>query len=517
VSLDLRDVFKEGVALRIGTRAFDILELLIRHQGQLVSKEQILQRVWPDTVVEENNLQVHISALRKALGNDRDLIRTIPGRGYLLLGGEGVWPDAALHEASSKAQNTAQTPAQETAQGWPASSDGQRLPVGVDLVGRQALLADVETVLNDGHTLVTLIGPGGVGKTSLAVALGQQWLDSGAMPVSFVPLADLQQGDRLCEALSAALGVVRTAGTSLEAAICQHILRHPGLIILDNCEHLIDEVAGLVEALMRGAPCARLLATSREPLRIAGERSVQVPPLTAPVPDANREGVLQSASAQLFLRHWRALDCHVGRGADPELDDYSVELVGEVCRRLDGIPLALEMAAARASTLGLYQLVASLDDSVHLLTASLRTAPSRQQTLHASLAWSYRLLSRDERAVLKLLADLDGPFTLEQACHALQSATLARSCIMDCLVRLATQSLLMVSAHGPFRFYRMLTATRACLRVVQTREIADKSLRLDPRYRMPAATQAGVHALRAVPSSPDGYHPPSHTALALSR
>lgn len=509
VSLDLRDVFKDGVALRIGTRAFDILEMLIRRQGQLVSKEQILQHVWPDTIVEENNLQVHISALRKALGADRDLIRTIPGRGYLLLGGEGVWLDATLQDPLPKAR--------ETALGWGPSSARHRLPASVDLVGREALLDEVEAVLSDGHALVTLIGPGGVGKTSLAVVLGQQRIDREAMPVCFVPLAELQRGDRLCEVLAAALGVESVEGEPLAASLCQHIVRHPGLIILDNCEHLIDEVAGLVEAVLRGAPCARLLATSREPLRIAGERSVQVPPLTAPAPDASRENVLQSTSAQLFLRHWRALDCHMGGSGDTELDDYSVELVGEVCRRLDGMPLALEMAAARATALGLYQLVASLDDSVHLLTASLRTAPPRQQTLHASLAWSYRLLSRDERAVLRLLADLDGPFTLEQACHALQCATLARACIMDCMVRLATKSLLVVSAQGPFRFYCMLAATRACLRVVQTQEIAGETLRLDPRYRVPVAAQGDIQPLRAVPLGPDGYHPQAHRALALSR
>lgn len=509
VSLNHRDVFKDGVALRIGTRAFDILELLIRHKGQLVSKEQILQRVWPDTVVEENNLQVHISALRKALGSDRDLIRTIPGRGYLLLGGEGRFAEAMAHDIAPAESRAAQS--------WAASGSGHRLPVGVELVGRETLLDDVNAILNDHHALVTLIGPGGVGKTSLAVALGQQRLQRGSTPVYFVPLAQVQGAELLNEALADALGVDGSDSDVTTHCVIQHIADKPGLIILDNCEHLIDEVAGLVEALLLGVPTARLLATSREPLRIAGERSLQVPPLIAPQPDAGGEAVLQSSSAQLFLRHWRALDCHVAHGTDIELDDYSIELVGEVCRRLDGIPLALEMAAARATALGLYQLVASLDDSVHLLTASLRTAPPRQQTLHASLAWSYRLLSRDERAVLRLLADLDGKFTVEQACHTLQCATLARVCIMDCMVRLATKSLLMVSAQGPFRFYRMLAATRASLRAVQTQELAGETLKLDPRYSGPAPSFTHAQPLRAVPVGPDGYHPPPQRALALRR
>ena len=166
VSLELRDVFKDGVALRIGTRAFDILELLIRQQGQLVTKEHILQRVWPDTVVEENNLQVHISALRKALGSDRDLIRTIPGRGYLLLGSEVCAQGALLEETQT----------------LHSAVGVQRLPASVDLVGRETLLDEINAALSDPRAFITLTGPGGVGKTSLAVELGRQRLDAGSTP-----------------------------------------------------------------------------------------------------------------------------------------------------------------------------------------------------------------------------------------------------------------------------------------------------------------------------------------------
>jgi predicted ATPase/DNA-binding winged helix-turn-helix (wHTH) protein len=480
VSLELRDVFKDGVALRIGTRAFDILELLIRQQGQLVTKEQILQRVWPDTVVEENNLQVHISALRKALGSDRDLIRTIPGRGYLLLSSEVCAQGALLEETQT-----------------PHSAVGvQRLPAPVDLVGRETLLDEINAALIDPRAFITLTGPGGVGKTSLAVELGRQRLDAGSTPVWFVALAQLQSAESLPQALAAALRVDSGSADPLLPLIMQHLAQHPGLIILDNCEHLIDEVAGLVEVLSSGAFSVQILATSREPLRIAGERSLQVPPLTAPAPDATREAILHCHSAQVFLRHWRALDCQVASTADGELDDYSIELVGEVCRRLDGIPLALEMAAARACALGLYQLVG---------------------TLQSSLAWSYRLLSRDERTVLRQLADLEGRFTLEQACTALQCATLARSCIMDCMVRLATKSLLMVSAQGPFRFYRMLAATRTCLRIGQTQELAGDPFKPDPRSREIPPSMASLQASRATPIGPDGYHARHQRALAAGR
>lgn len=505
VSLELRDVFKDGVALRIGTRAFDILELLLRQQGQLVSKEHILQSVWPDTIVEENNLQVHISALRKALGSDRDLIRTIPGRGYLLLGGEGGCTEGALLEDADAVQSLR------------SAVGRQWLPAAVDLVGRKALLDEVNAALDESRAFITLIGPGGVGKTSLAVELGRGRLQAGSDAVWFLPLAQLQCAETLPQALAVALGVECPAGEPTLPLLIQHLAQVPGLLILDNCEHLIDQVAGLVEALLLGAPSVRILATSREPLRIAGERSLQVPPLTSPAPDATREAILHCDSALVFLRHWRALDCQAASISDAALDDYSVELVGEVCRRLDGMPLALEMAAARACALGLYQLVGSLDDSVHLLSASLRTAPPRQQTLQSSLAWSYRLLSRDERTVLRLLADLEGRFTLEQACNALQCATLARARIMDCMVRLATKSLLLVSARGPFRFYRMLEATRTGLRIGCTQELADETLKPDPGSRHVPLSLASLQSGRADPIGPDGYHARHQRALAVGR
>lgn len=500
ISREHRDVFKDGVARRIGTRAFDILDLLLRHQGQLVSKELILQSVWPDTVVEENNLQVHISALRKALGTDREQIRTVPGRGYVLLGGDGAQTD---------------TRASVVLQGV---SCHHPLPARVALLGRQALLDEVSNTLAEGCALVTLIGPGGVGKTALAAELGQTLLEAGTTPVYFVPLAQLQCAELLLEAFSSAVGVDCSGGDPDLQGLIRYLQQQPGLIILDNCEHLVESVASLLDVILRGAPAVRAIATSREPLRIAGERSLQVPPLDIPELNASPDTILRSASAQLFLRQWRALDSHLAADGNAELDDYSVELVGEICRRLDGMPLALEMAAARACALGLYQLVASLNGSLHLLSASLRTAPPRQQTLQASLAWSLRLLGREERTVLRRLAELDGRFTLERACDALQRTRLPRACVMDCIVRLATKSLLMVSAQGPFRFYRMLGTTRACLLTASAQDTVTPELSV-PRVQdcdAPSAL-ATLQSIRAVPAGPDGYHARHQRALAVAR
>ncbi|MFJ3485247.1 ATP-binding protein [Pseudomonas sp. NPDC090202] len=489
--------------MRVGTRAFDILELLIRCQGQLVSKEQILQRVWPDTVVEENNLQVHISALRKVLGPDRDLIRTIPGRGYLLVGGDGGFVDSAfsgqLHEHHGAVLD-----------------NHSRMPAAVELLGREGLLEELTAALGEEGALVTLLGPGGVGKTALAAEVARRGFEGKNQPVYFVPLAQLQCGELLLDTLGNALNLECAAADSLLQSVVQRLVQQPGLIVLDNCEHLIDRVAALVELLRRIVPTLRVIATSREPLRVAGERSVQVPPLEFANASAERAAILASTSAQLFLRHWRALDSHTAHGGDGALDDYSVELVGEVCRRLEGIPLGLEMAAARACALGLYQLLSSLDDSIHLLSASLRTAPPRHQTLQASVQWGYRLLSADERTVLRSLAGLDGRFTLEQACDSMQRTGLARPAIMDCVVRLATKSWLMVSVQGPYRFYRMPAATRACLLAANIQEPLGEVLR-PALQELDAPTLASLQVPRAVPIGPDGYHARHQRALATGR
>jgi predicted ATPase len=448
VSLELRDVFKSGVPLRIGTRAFDILEVLIQCPGRVVTKDEILQRVWPETVVEENNLQVHVSALRKALGADRDLIRTIPGRGYLLVCGE-----------SEPVAGEVSTPACDVACAQLRTAD---LPHNTVLIGRDAVLEEVCAALQ-ASSLLTLVGSGGIGKTSLAVAVAHRLSMSEALPVCFVTLAPINCPERVVDALAAALGVAATPGQSQMHAIVDCLNARDRLLVLDNCEHLIGAVAALSEHLIHSCPALRILATSREPLRISHERSLSVAPLDVPLAGAERRQVLQCSAAQLFLTRLRALDSAFPDDESPALDTQSVELIGALCRQLDGVPLALEMAAARASTLGLFELLASLQDNLHLLAGGLRTAPVRHQSLEASVDWSYRLLCADEQAVLGSVGRLEGRFTLEQACEAAQSAAIPRARVMDCIVGLALKSLLAVTTEGPFKFYRLLGATRTCI------------------------------------------------------
>ncbi|MGV6394315.1 ATP-binding protein [Pseudomonas caspiana] len=457
VSLELREVFRNGEPLRVGTRAFDILELLISCPGQLVTKDEILQRVWPDTVVEENNLQVHISALRKALGADRDLIRTIPGRGYILICAED---EPALLASHPRDAATDVPLASSLSATMLRTSE---LPHDVALVGREDALDEIcEGLLTD--SLMTLVGAGGIGKTSLAVAVAHHLSLTDSLHVCFVPLAQITCPERIVEALACSLNLEVRQGQSMIDAIVDSVRERNRLVILDNCEHLIEAVAAVCEHLLHHCPSLRILTTSREPLRISRERTVSVAPLAVPGLDAERCEVLQSSAAQLFLMRLRALDSRFPADDSAAFDDQSVALVAQVCRALDGIPLALEMAASRAAALGLFELAGSLRDDLHLLSGGLRSAPQRHQSLEASLEWSYRLLNAEERAVLGCLGGLEGRFSLDQVCEVAQTSEMPRARVMDCIVGLAQKSLLLISADGPFRFYQLPGATRAWIR-----------------------------------------------------
>lgn len=441
VSLEQREIYKDGVASRVGTRAFDILEMLIRSRGQLVTKDDILHHVWPETVVEENNLQVHISALRKALGCDRDMIRTVPGRGYRL-----VQPENATYLEKQDSSLPASTLVHTV-------STNNLLTRNVQLIGRDLLQVEVCDALRE-SPLVTLVGTGGIGKTVLARAVGHQLMTREAMEVFFVPLEELKCSELVIEAFACALNIDCSACESILDTIVAQLGERQVLIVLDNCEHVIEVAASLCEHIIRHCAAVKILATSREPLRISVERMMSVPPLDTPEAGADSTQILQSSSARLFLERVGAFDSSFSR------DEQSIEFVGWVCRKLDGIPLALEMGATRASTLGLCELAAELEDGLHLLAAGLRTAPKRHQTLEASLEWSYQLLSAGERIVLRHLGTLSGRFTLDLACKVTAGTGLSRERVMDCVVGLASKSLLMIIAQGPLRFYRLLDATR---------------------------------------------------------
>ncbi|WP_423372261.1 ATP-binding protein [Burkholderia sp. LMG 32019] len=430
VFLDRREIRSNGKLLRIGSRAFEILELLIRANGALVSKDEIMQRVWPHTVVEENNLQVHVAALRKALADDRNLIVTVPGRGYRLVGGQA---DVAA----------------------PARAATSRLTAAPTvLVGREQTVAEVLAAL-DTARVVTLVGAGGIGKTRVALEAALRAEARFPDGAAFVSLATVACPQFVPDALAAAFGIAQPAGSLTLEAVLASVADRRMLLVLDNCEHLLDAAARIASALTESDAGLCVLATSREALRIQGERLCPIPPLDVPGEGADDAETLDASAVQLFSARAQA--------ADPRfpLDERSVSLMASVCRRLDGLPLAIELAAARAAVLGIDVLAAHLDDHFRLLTGGFRTALPRHQTLQAMYDWSYRLLGEAERLLLRWLGVFRGTFSIDAVREIVGTTRLADADLLDTIAGLVSKSLLSLeSAHGAPR-YRLLTTTRA--------------------------------------------------------
>lgn len=448
VHLDTREIFIDLKPVRVGSRAFDILEALIAADGALLTKEQILDRVWPDTVVEENNLQVHMSALRKLLGADRPLIKTIPGRGYRLLRQDQV-DRADIVEAEAMG---ALTPTNLPA------------PVSI-LIGRDAVIDDVICAFAPVR-LLSLVGAGGMGKTRLAMEVGRRLAPAYGDGVYLVSLASASDRHSVIDALAKALESRLGNGTATISRIISSLATLRILIILDNCEHVLPIAAELAEQLVQANACLEILTTSREPLRLANEQVFAVPPLPFPESDKPGDVALQCGAVQLFLARARAIEPSFSN------DEKSIGLIGTVCRRLDGMPLAIELAASRAAVLGIQTLVEHLDDRFRMLTGGHRTALPRHQTLKATLDWSYALLSTDEQRTLRQLSIFNNGFTLSSATALMAMVELPADRVMDAVGGLVSKSLVVpvnptTSMHAtssgtpPEKRYRLLETTRA--------------------------------------------------------
>jgi predicted ATPase/DNA-binding winged helix-turn-helix (wHTH) protein len=445
VDLSRRELRLRGTPVALGSRAFEIIEVLVRADGELINKYDLMQRVWPGAIVEENTLQFHISAVRKALGADRDLLKTVSGRGYRLTGGwtSGNECDTARPEAIASRERDKP---RET-----------NLPLSAaPLVGRSTALEELAKALSL-HRVVTLTGPGGIGKSVLAMETGRTVLPSFGGDCRLVELASLTDANLVPSALCRALGL-RVGGDEISfEAVAQAIGRRKLLIILDNCEHVIEAVADLTETIIRRCPNTSVLATSREVLRVEGEYVYRVQPLDVP-PDSveGMSGVHEYSAVQLFLARMKTLE--------PELAEASREdlaAIADICRRLDGIPLAIEFAAARSVTLGVEQVGRGLDDRFRLLTGGRRTALARHQTLRGTLDWSYELLPEQERHLLRRLAIFVAGFTLDAAIHVVRDANLDASKVMEGIANLVAKSLVVVSGSLSSRRWRLLETIRA--------------------------------------------------------
>lgn len=432
--LNQRLVLEGDQPLRLGGRALDILQVLIERAGSVVSKDEIIAQVWPRSVVEEINLRVHIAALRRAFRDGQDgrcYIVNIPQRGYSFV-----------------------APVQQAAEITPISSESfqkpqHNLPARLTPVtGRDAVVGSLVRQLPV-RRFMTLVGPCGIGKTTVALRVGELLLQHYRDGAWLVDLSIIDDPEQVVDHLMRTLDL--QVGTPLEALAQRH-----ALLILDNCEHLLKRCCSLVETLLASAPRLSILATSREPLLATGETLLPLPPLVVPPPSALRsiEEFMSYSAVQLFVSRARA------RQQGFALREQDLKTVREICRRLDGLPLAIELAAAQIDALALVGLQAQLDNCFQLLTQGRRTAVPRHQTLKAALDWSYERLSPVEQTVLQRLAVFKSAFTLDAAMEVVSGTTLLSACMTKVLESLSLKSLLSIEQVNGVTRYRFLNTTR---------------------------------------------------------
>lgn len=435
---------KDGVPVKLGSRAIDILRLLVSRAGEVVPKSELLSYAWSGLAVEEINLRVNVVELRKALGDGKDgtrYITSIPGRGYCFV-------------APVRHGDRAEVPAPVSA--VPDKAAPPALPHRLDrMIGRDEVVAElVRRLLRD--RFVTLRGPGGIGKTTIATALAHEMYDTFDGSVHFLEFGPLKDAALVSSTVAAALGLV-VHHNDPSGSILNFLRGRRLLLVLDSCEHVIDEVARLAEDIYREAPGVAILATSRESLQVEGEQIQDLVPLPGPPKDArlSAEEVLSYPAAGLFV------DRAVAAGHREEITEEDAEVLARICGKLDGIALAIELAAARVGLYGLREMAALLDSHPQLEWRGRRTAPLRQQTLGATLDWSFGLIGQSERVVFQRLAVFAGSFTLKGAIAVATDDKMPEDRVAHALELLVAKSLVSSQPDGALRRYRLLDVTRA--------------------------------------------------------
>ena len=425
--------------VRLGSRALDMLIALVEHPGEVVGRDELMARVWPNTHVDESNLKFQISALRRTLGGGNRYLVNIPGRGYSF-----VAPVARAEQAGTAAPEPAQT---ETGHNLPA--------LLTRLIGRNDTVNRLADQLQR-QRLLTIVGPGGIGKTSVALAIAERLIPDYQHGVWLIDLAPLGDPGLVANALADALGLQIRSGDPFPGLVAS-LRDKKMLLVLDNCEHVIEAAATLAVAILTAARGVQIVATSREPLRIEGEHVHRLSPLASPPASAG----LTAADALGFP----AVQLLVERAAatldEFELTDSDAPIVADICSKLDGIALAIELAAARIDTFGVREVAAHLDDRFELLTRGRRTALPRHRTLRATLDWSYQLLPEPERVALRRMAILAGRFSEQAASSIAASVEIAASEIVESLANLVTKSLVWVDVGDLALRYRLSETVRA--------------------------------------------------------
>jgi predicted ATPase/DNA-binding winged helix-turn-helix (wHTH) protein len=439
IDLARRELRSRGVPIPTGDRVFGILEALVEAAGETVTRARLKERGWPGLSVEPNTLDVHLSGLRRALGSRRALLQTVSGQGYRLL---GRWRLQAAGLAASAGSAAAASPSTNLAR----RGDG--------LVGRLEAVRQVRELASTCR-IVTLTGPGGIGKTSLTVEAVRGLAAAAQRDCWFVELASLSDPGLVPSSAARAMGLKDPGeGGHSAVSVARAIGPRRALLVLDNCEHVVDAAARLAEAVAGLCPHAAVLATSREVLRIAGEHVFHVPPLRVPAEATTAaDALIRYGAVELFLARLAGRRPGILPGAS------ELAAIAAICRRLDGIPLAIELAAAQAAELGPHAVLTQLPDRLGLTAGGRRTRPRRHQTLRATLDWSHDLLPDAERRLFRTLGVFRGGFTLEAAAAVAGEARAAA--VAETLASLVERSLVILEDAGAAPRWRLLETTRA--------------------------------------------------------
>jgi predicted ATPase/DNA-binding winged helix-turn-helix (wHTH) protein len=436
-----RLLLHDGKPAQVGARALDLLIAVTERPGEVVGKRELMSRAWPGLTVDESNLRFQVAALRKALGDGRSgtrYITNVAGRGYCFVAPLSR-PDSPGDEPELQAR--ARVP---------------RLPPRSQrLVGREQTVCEVKQRLT-AKGFVTVVGPGGIGKTTVAVHVAHALCKEFDGDIHFFNLSTLNDPALVPTAMASALGLIVQSDDATPAIIA-FVRDRRTLLVLDNCEHVIAAAAMLTEQIHLQAPQVHILATSREDLRAEGEHVYRLAPL-ASHPDpagAIAAEILGYPAAQLFVERL------IASGYSFQENEGNAAVVSEICRKLDGLPLAIELAAGSAGAYGLRKTADLLDNRLDVLQQGRRTAVSRHQTLAATLDWSYETLSNMERLVFRRLAVFAGTFSLEACLAVVATEDVEAPDVLATVGSLVKKSLVAPEGVEPELRYRLLDTTRA--------------------------------------------------------
>ncbi|WP_394834953.1 helix-turn-helix transcriptional regulator [Pendulispora rubella] len=424
-----RRLERDGQVVRIGSRALDILIALTARAGDVLTRDELIAYVWPDVAVEESGLRVHVAGLRKVLADGQmgaRYVANIPGRGYTFIAPiSRIEAPAIADTATTSAPPVNAAPRVVTRPGLPARFDR--------IVGRDAAIREISEQLIS-QRFVSIVGPGGMGKTTVAVAVAHEMVPEFDGDVCFVDLGSLSDPRHVLLGVASALGLT-VQGDDVAARLVVFLGDRRALLVLDSCEHVMDAIAPLAERLGGDAAGIHILATSREALRVEGEHVHRLTALETPPerPEGDGPGGVTAAEALQFPAVQLFVERAIAGGVRISLSDDDAPVVADICRRLDGIALAIEFAAGRVAAFGIRGTASLLENRFKLLWHGRRTALPRHRTLRSLLDWSYDLLTDSERRVLRRLSVFVGYFSLdgvaalaedadgEQAVHILSS------------------------------------------------------------------------------------------------